>query len=83
MAREQGCVFQLVGVGGLAESVVAKDLDDGQLYRYTGGWESTRKKDVTAPAIQAELKRNPGFDLNIYDFKLQKAPAGTCPEFCV
>jgi len=63
--------------------VVAKDLDDGQLYRYTGGWESTRKKDVTAPAIQAELKRNPGFDLNIYDFKLQKAPAEPLPRYGV
>lgn len=63
--------------------VVAKDLDDGQLYRFTGGWVSTRKKDITAPAIQTELKRNPGFDLNIYDFQLQKAPAEPLPRYGV
>lgn len=63
--------------------VVAKDLDDGQLYRFTGSWVSTRKKDVTSPWIQAELKQNPNFDLNIYDYVLQKAPPNPLPRYGV
>lgn len=63
--------------------VVAKDLDDGQLYRYTGGWISTRKKVATASRLQEELKKNPNFDINIYDFQLQKAPAEPLPRYGV
>ena len=44
---------------------------------------STRKKDVTSPWIQAELKQNPNFDLNIYDYVLQKAPPSPLPRYGV
>jgi hypothetical protein len=54
--------------------VVAKDLDDGQLYRFTGSWVSTRKKVATASRLQEELQKNPSFDNNIYDYVLQKSP---------
>lgn len=63
--------------------VVAKDLDDGQLYRFTGSWVSTRKKDTTSPWIQAELKKSPNFDLIIYDFVLQKAAHQPLPRYGV
>lgn len=63
--------------------VVAKDVDDGQLYRFTGGWVSTRKKDVKSPWIQDELKRNPKLDLNIYDFQLQRSPPEPLPRYGV
>lgn len=63
--------------------VVAKDVDDGQLYRFTGGWVSTRKKDVKSPWIQDELKRNPKLDLNVYDFQLQRSPPEPLPRYGV
>lgn len=63
--------------------VVAKNVGDGQLYRFTGGWVSTRKKDVKSPWIQDELKRNPKLDLNIYDFQLQRSPPEPLPRYGV
>ena len=55
--------------------VVAPFEKDKQLYRYTGAYEATRKMILTAPGVQRELKKDPNFDTNIYDFVLHKTPA--------
>lgn len=58
--------------------VEAED-SDGRRYRYTGGVKAVRKKDPTAPGVQFELKRNPNYDLNIYEFVIDKKPAPGAP----
>jgi hypothetical protein len=64
--------------------IEAQDPEDGKRYRYTGGVKAVRKKDVTAPAIQFELRRNSNYDLNIYEFVLDKTPAsGLAPRYGV
>jgi hypothetical protein len=64
--------------------IEAEDPKDGKRYRYTGGVKAVRKKDVTAPAIQFELRRNPNYDLNIYEFVLDKTFApGPAPRYGV
>jgi hypothetical protein len=64
--------------------IEAEDPLDGKRYRYTGGLKAVRKKDVTAPGIQFELRRNPDYDLNIYEFVLDKTPAsGPAPRYGV
>ena len=64
--------------------VEALDPKDGQRYRYTGGVRAVRKQDITAPGVQWELKRNPNYDLNVYEFVLDKAPAtGLAPRYGV
>jgi hypothetical protein len=55
--------------------IEALDTQDGQRYRYTGAKKAVRKKDVNAPGVQFELKRNPHYDLNIYQFVLEKSRA--------
>lgn len=54
--------------------VVAQDSIDGRQYRYTGASEVVGKKDVNAPGVQFELRRNPNYDINNYAFILRKAP---------
>lgn len=51
------------------------DSTDGKRYRFTGSVKAIGKKDISAQNIQAELKRNPNFDLNNYAFVLDKALA--------
>jgi len=63
--------------------VEASDPADGNRYRYTGSVKSVGKKDSNAPNIQAELKRNPNFDLNNYAFILDKVPAAAQPRYGV
>jgi len=53
--------------------VEAQDPNDGQRYRYTGGIQAVRKKDITAPNVQLNLKNNPNYDLNVYEFVLEKS----------
>lgn len=58
------------------------DPQDGQRYRYTGSIRIVGKKDITAPGIQLELKRDPNFDLNLYGFVLHKTQAdGPQPRY--
>ena len=59
--------------------VDAVDPKDGRRYRYSGAIRAVRKKDTTAPAIQAEMQRDPNYDLNMYRFVVDKVPA-TGPE---
>ena len=64
--------------------VEAVDDQDGQRYRYTGARRAVRRKEVSAPGVQFELKRNPNSDLNIYEFVLDKNPAnGPAPRYGV
>jgi hypothetical protein len=64
--------------------VEAQDPKDGQRYRYTGGMKVVRKKDITAPAVQSELQRDPNYDVNIYEFVLDKVFApGKPPRYGV
>ncbi|WP_271462764.1 hypothetical protein [Acidovorax sp. NCPPB 4044] len=55
--------------------VEAVDLEDGVRYRYTGTVKATRKMKADAPNVQLELRRNPNFDLNIYDYVLERTPS--------
>ena len=57
--------------------VEAIDPQNGMRYRYTGSMKATRRKDPSAPNVQIELKRDPNYDLNIYDFVLDRVPAST------
>ena len=64
--------------------VEAIDPKDGQRYRYTAAKTAVRKMDATAPNVQVDLKRDPNFDLNIYEFLLAKVPApGPTPRYGV
>ena len=64
--------------------VEALDPKDGQRYRYTGGVRAVRKQDITAPGVQWELKRNPNYDLNVYEFVMDNVPAtGSAPRYGV
>ncbi len=64
--------------------VEAIDPKDGKRYRYTGSMKAVGRMDATAFNVQVELKRNPNYDLNIYDFVLDKAPAhGPAPRYGV
>jgi hypothetical protein len=60
------------------------DPEDGKRYRFTGAQKVVGGMDVNAPNVQVELKRNPEFDLNIYDFVVEKAPSpGPSPRYGV
>lgn len=64
--------------------VEAVDPKDGNRYRYTGGVRAVRKKDITAPGVQWNLKRDPNYDLNVYEFVLDKVLAtGQAPRYGV
>lgn len=64
--------------------VEAIDEKDGKRYRYTGSMKAVRRMDVAAKGVQMALERNPNFDLNIYDFVLNKVPApGPVPRYSV
>jgi hypothetical protein len=64
--------------------VEAQDPKDGQRYRYTAAKTAVRKMDVNATNVQIDLKRDPNFDLNIYEFVLTKVPApGKPPRYGV
>ena len=61
--------------------VEAHDPKDGKQYRYTGSMKVVGRKDVNAKGVQMALERNPNYDLNIYDFVLDKVPApGPAPR---
>ena len=64
--------------------VEAIDEQDGKRYRYTGSMKVVGRKDPNTPNHQISLRHNPNFDLNIYDFVLDKVPApGPAPSYGV
>ena len=52
--------------------VEAIDPKDEKLYRFTGKVKAVRQMDVTAPGVKAELAKNPNYDVNIYEFVLDR-----------
>jgi hypothetical protein len=64
--------------------IEALDPKDGKRYRYTGSMKVVGTKDATAPNIQLRLKRDPNYDLNNYEFRLDRVPApGSAPRYGV
>ena len=59
--------------------VEAIDPKDGVRYRYTGSLKAVRQKKIDAPNVQLELRRNPNYDLNIYDYILERTPSKEPP----
>ncbi len=61
------------------------DSKDGQRYRYSGSDKITGKKDANAFNVQLELKKNPNYDMNVYNWSLDKAPSPgkTTPRYAV
>lgn len=61
------------------------DPKDGQRYRYTGSDKITGKKDPNAFNVQLELKKNPNYDMNVYNWSLDKtpSPSKTPPRYAV
>lgn len=57
--------------------VEAKESTDGHRYMYTGAVKAIRQQDVSAPNVQIDLKRNPHYDLNIYQFVVDKTIASS------
>jgi hypothetical protein len=55
--------------------IEAVDSADGKRYRYTGSRKVVGRKDETAPNVQINLQHNPSYDLNLYDFVVERAPA--------
>ncbi len=51
------------------------DEKDGKRYRYTGSNKAVRQKDTTAPNVQLAMKNDPNYDLNVYQWTLDKTPA--------
>lgn len=64
--------------------VDAIDPKDGKRYRYTGSMKVVGRKNPNTPNNQISIQHNPNFDLNIYDFVLDKTPApGPAPRYGV
>ena len=51
------------------------DPEDGLRYRYSGSVKVVGRKDILAKGIQMALARDPNYDLNIYRWTLDRAPA--------
>lgn len=64
--------------------VEAIDPKDRKRYRYTGSMKVVGRKDPNTPNNQISIKHNPNFDLNIYEFGLDRVPApGPMPRYGV
>ena len=58
------------------------DPKDGHRYRYSGSVKPSGTKNPQA--YKAELEKDPNYDMNIYRWSLDKAPAhGTSPRYAV
>jgi len=62
--------------------VEAVDPTDGKRYRYTGSVKAVRRKDVNAENVRRALAENPAYDLNVYAYVVDRAPApGAAPRY--
>ncbi|MBN8452329.1 hypothetical protein [Accumulibacter sp.] len=60
------------------------DENDGKRYRVTGSQKAVGKKDTSAYNVQLALKKDPDYDLNVYQWSLDKSPApGASPRYGV
>lgn len=84
--RSRGYISSSFGDGAIPgyRWVEAIDPKDAQRYRYRGSEKVVGKKDITAPNVQAALKANPNYDLNVYRWVLEKSAAvGPMPRYGV
>jgi hypothetical protein len=51
------------------------DEKDGKRYRYTGSEKVIGRKDINALGVQMALQKNPNYDLNVYNWMLDKTLA--------
>ncbi len=51
------------------------DTKDGQRYRYTGSKKVVGRKDTSAVNVRIQLEKDPKYDLNIYEWSLNKTPS--------
>lgn len=81
MAPSRGYIGTIKNPGGLPgyRWVEVPDPKDGQRYRYTGSNKVTGQKDPTAYNVQLELKKNPNYDMNVYQWSLDKTPTSKTP----
>ncbi len=61
------------------------DPKDGQRYRYSGSNKAVRKQDTSAYNVQLAMKKDPKYDLNVYEWSLDKilSPSKTPPRYGV
>lgn len=61
------------------------DPKDGQRYRYSGSNKAVRKQDTSAYNVQLAMKKDPNYDLNVYQWSLDKllSPSKTLPRYAV
>lgn len=60
------------------------DATDGMRYRVTGSHKAVRKQDTSAPNVQLAMKNDPNYDLNVYEWSLEKLPArNSAPRYGV
>ena len=87
ISSERGYINTDKRPGGLPgyRWVEVPDPKDGLRYRYTGSDKIVGKKDPTAYNVQLELKRNPNYDMNVYNWSLNKtpSPSKTSPRYAV
>lgn len=51
------------------------DEKDGQRYRVTGSMKATGKKNVKAEGVRRNIEKYPNYDLNVYNWVLDRIPA--------
>ena len=51
------------------------DEKDGKYYRYTGSEKAVRKQDITAVNVKLAMSRDPNYDLNVYEWTLDRVPS--------
>ncbi len=59
--------------------VDAVDPKDGKRYRYTATVKEVKRKDLSAPMVQQEMRTNPNFTPSIFGFVLEREPAPDPP----
>lgn len=60
------------------------DEKDGQRYRVTGSQKATGRKDLTAEGVKRNLAKDPNYDLNVYNWVLDRIPApDPAPRYAV
>lgn len=53
------------------------DPKDGLRYRHTGSKKAVRKQDTNAKGVQMAMAKDPNYDLNVYQWSLDKTPSPT------
>jgi len=60
------------------------DEKDGKRYRVTGSMKAVRKKNINAEGVKRNLAKDPNYDLNVYNWVLDRIPApDPAPRYAV